>query len=253
MDIYDAIILGVVEGITEFLPISSTAHLILAGNALAIPATEFFKSFEIAIQLGAILAVITLYFKLFLNIKTLKNIAAGFIPTAILGLVFYSSVKSIIANVQVVLLALFIGGVLLIIFEIWHKKRVIGDRTTITLSECMVIGLCQAFAFIPGVSRAAATIVGGLILGISRMTITEYSFLLAVPTMAAATGFDLIKNRESVFVSGNLTLLVVGLLVSYIVAMIAIKFLLAYLRKHDFTVFGVYRILIAIIVFLALY
>ncbi len=268
MNFLDAILLGVVEGITEFLPISSTAHLILAGRVLGIPDSEFLKSFEIAIQLGAILAVVTLYWRSFLNFEMLKKIAAGFIPTAILGLIFYKSVKAILGDVSVVLWALFIGGIILIAFEKWYKKKVTsiptGTRDTLpaqaglhgenmSVRQCVVVGLCQAVAFIPGVSRAAATIIGGLAMGISRKTIAEYSFLLAVPTMAAATGLDLIKNRESVFSSENLLLILTGLFVSYIVAIYAIKMLLSFIQKHNFSPFGVYRVLIAVAGFLILF
>lgn len=252
MTFLDATILGIIEGITEFLPISSTAHLILGARALGLPDTEFLKSFEIAIQLGAILAVVTLYFRSFLNVLMLKKIVAGFIPTAILGLIFYGSIKSILDDVSIVLWALFLGGIALIVFETWHMKSAGSNRTDMTIRECIIVGLCQTVAFVPGVSRAAATIVGGLVLGVSRTTITEYSFLLAVPTMAAATGLDLIKNREVILGQDNLTPLVVGLIVSYVVAMISIKFLLAYIRRHNFTAFGVYRIVIAIMFFLIL-
>lgn len=251
MDFWDALILGVIEGVTEFLPISSTAHLILGAELLGIPSSEFLKSFEIAIQLGAILAVVTLYWRSFLDVAILKKVALGFVPTAILGLMFYKVVKMFLDDISVVLSALLIGGVLLIIFEKWHKGRV-ADRTEMTAFECCLIGICQSFAFIPGVSRAAATIVGGLAMGISRATITEYSFLLAVPTMAAATGLDLIKNREVIMSSGNLSMLLVGLFVSYVVAITAIKFLVAYIRAHDFKPFGIYRIVVALAGYLIL-
>ncbi len=266
--------MGVLEGVTEFLPVSSTAHLILAGRFLGIPDTEFLKSFEIAIQLGAILAVVTLYYRSFLNIEIIKKIAAGFIPTAILGLVFYKSVKTLLSDVSVVLWALLIGGILLILFERWHTHRhrnatslkggpsgglpsrgvpAEAGRGVMNLRDCIIVGLCQAVAFIPGTSRAAATIVGGLALGLSRQTIAEYSFLLAVPTMAAATALDLIKNREVILHSGNLMLLLVGGLVAYAVAILAIRVFLSYVRGHDFKPFGVYRILIAVLGFLILF
>ncbi|HEY4512290.1 MAG TPA: undecaprenyl-diphosphate phosphatase [Candidatus Paceibacterota bacterium] len=249
MNPFDAVILGMVEGLTEFLPISSTAHLILGAKVLGLLQTDFLKSFEIIIQFGAILAVATLYFKSFFDRQILKNIIVGFIPTGILGLFFYGVVKQYLGNISVILWALFIGGVVLIIFEKWQKGRDSALRDTMTASDCIKIGLFQALSFIPGVSRSGATILGGLALGVSRKTITEYSFLLAVPTMLAATGLDAIKNKDLLFEAGNFSNLLVGFVVSYLVAILAIKVFLAYVKKHDFFAFGVYRIAIATISF----
>jgi len=248
MDILHAVLLGVVEGITEFLPISSTAHMILAAKAFGIPETEFLKSFEIVIQLGAILAVLTLYYKSFLNIEVLKRVVAGFIPTAILGLVFYKIVKSLLGDVSVVLWALLVGGVIMIIFEKYQKEKGEGKKD-VSIKDAVKIGCFQVLAFIPGTSRSAATIIGGLWLGISRTTIAEYSFLLAVPTMAAATGLDIIKNREVLVQGGNFPALVVGFVVAYVIALAAIKLFISYVKKHDFVPFGVYRILLAFVGF----
>lgn len=246
MNIFDAAILGVVEGITEFLPISSTAHLILASRLLGLEQTDFLKSFEIIIQLGAILAVITLYYKKFFDWQVLRKVIVGFLPTALLGLVFYKSIKTYLGNVSVVLWAMLIGGIILIIFEISKKSAARGDMS---LMDCVKVGFFQAIAFIPGVSRSAATIVGGMTIGVSRTTIVEYSFLLAVPTMLAATGLDVLKNSNLILHSGNFLLLLVGLVVSYLVAMIAIKQFLSYIKKSDLVPFGVYRIAVAIIFF----
>lgn len=251
MNFLDATILGVIEGLSEFLPISSTAHLILGAKILGLQQTDFLKSFEIIIQLGAILAVVTLYFKSFFNIEILKKIIAGFIPTAVLGLVFYKTVKNYLGDISVVLWALLLGGIFIIVFEYWKKGKTEKEGSDVmTLKQCVAVGFFQAIAFIPGVSRSAATIIGGLSLGISRATIAEYSFLLAVPTMAAATGLDIVKNREVILQSGNVLNLFVGFVVSYFVALLAIKLFISYVKKHDFTVFGIYRIIISILFFL---
>jgi undecaprenyl-diphosphatase len=246
MKMFDAAILGIIEGLTEFLPVSSTAHLILGAKLLNIPQTDFVKSFEVIIQLGAILAVLTLYFKSFLNPQILKKILYAFLPTALIGFLVYGNIKAYFDNLSVILWALGIGGVFLIVFEKYTKKK---DRTMleeISLKQSFIIGLCQSCAFIPGVSRSAATIVGGMTQGISRTTIAEFSFLLAVPTMMAATGLDIIKNREILLAGENLSALAVGFVVSYIVAILAIKGFLSFVKKHDFTGFGIYRIIVAI-------
>lgn len=250
MNLFDATILGIIEGLTEFLPVSSTAHLILGAKVLNLPQTDFVKSFEIIIQLGAILAVVTLYFKSFFNIEILKKLAVGFLPTAVVGLLVYKKVKEYLGDLSIVLWALLIGGILLIIFEIYNKRKVGVGSDTITLKQSVIIGFCQCFAFIPGVSRSAATIIGGMMQGISRTAIAEFSFLLAVPTIVAATGFDILKNKDILVNSGNLGTLVLGFVVSYIVAIIAIKGFLSFVKKNNFVVFGIYRILIALLFWL---
>ncbi len=259
MTILHSIILGIVEGITEFLPISSTGHLILATEMLKIAQSDFVKSFEIIIQLGAILSVVVLYWKSLFNIENLKKIIVGFIPTAIIGLALYKIIKTyLLGNQYVVLWALAIGGVVLILFEMWHKEGVVEPAQTpaqspgetnalaqISYKQSFIVGLCQAVAVIPGVSRSAATIVGGMALGIKRKTIVEFSFLLAVPTMLAASGLDLVKNAKS-FSVDQAGVLVVGFIVSFAVALLSIKVLLRFVRTHNFTSFGVYRIIVAI-------
>lgn len=267
-----ATILGLVEGITEFLPVSSTGHLILAGQLLGLPASDFQKSFEIIIQLGAILAVVVLYWKSFLNWETLKKLFVAFLPTAVIGLALYKIVKTyLLGNTAVVLWSLFLGGFALIIFELWYKKHLAvrppsesedeiqrleaglpeGEKEARLPSyrQAVKIGLFQSLAIIPGVSRSAATIVGGLWLGLSRATIVEFSFLLAVPTMLAATGLDLVKNYQS-FSVDQFGSLAVGFVVSFVVALVSIKFLLNYIRRYDFIPFGIYRIVVALIFWL---
>ena len=250
MDLFQALILSIVEGITEFLPISSTGHLVLTSELLKITQTDFVKSFEIAIQLGAIASVVVLYFKTFLrDWVTNSKIIVAFLPTAIVGFVFYGLIKErLLSNPLVSVYALLFGGIFIIIFEWLHKEKpgYASNLTEISFKKSFLIGCAQALAIIPGVSRAAATILGGLALGISRKTIVEFSFLLAVPTMLAATGFDLVKNH-SLFTSANWQSLGVGFIVSFVVAILSIKFLLNYIRTKNFTPFGVYRIAIGLL------
>lgn len=252
MNTLQAIIIGIVEGVTEFLPISSTGHMILATKLLAIPDSEFVKSFEIIIQLGAILAVLAYRGLALCSWELLKKIIIAFIPTGVIGLALYSVVKHyLLGNASVVLWSLLIGGIALIAFEKWHapKETDIQDVAKITYKQAFLIGLFQSFAIIPGVSRSAATIVGGMMIGIKRATIVEFSFLLAIPTMAAATGLDILKNRE-LLMSSNMSLLAIGLVTSFISAFIAIRWFLGYVQKHTFTPFGWYRIAIALAFFI---
>lgn len=248
MDTLHAIILGAIEGATEFLPISSTGHLILASHLLGIPDSSFLTSFEIAIQLGAICAVALLYWRSFLNLEIIKRLAAGFIPTAIIGFALYSVVKHyFLSNELLVVCMLILGGVFLIAFELLHKERTDTpeDVTSITYRQAALVGIFQSFAMVPGVSRSAATIVGGLALGIRRAAIVEFSFLLAVPTMSAAVALDLLKTYKT-FPVDALPAMAYGFVTAFIVALIAIRFLLAYVKKAGFIPFGVYRILVAL-------
>jgi undecaprenyl-diphosphatase len=252
MSILDAFILGIVEGITEFLPISSTGHLILASTLLQLEQTEFLKSFEIAIQLGAILSVAVLYWRRFLlNWESLKRIAIAFLPTGILGLFFYKTVKAYLGSDEVVLWSMFLGGVLLVIFEFFHREPedAAQDINQMSYGKSMAIGLFQSIAMIPGVSRSAATILGGLLIGISRKVIVEFSFLLAVVTMAAATGLDLFKNYQA-FSPDQFEVLAVAFVTSFVVAVASIKLLLQFIKNHSFIGFGIYRIAAAIIFWL---
>ncbi len=247
MDIWHSIVLGIVEGITEFLPISSTGHLILTNSLLGIAESDFVKSFTIIIQLGAILAVVVLYWKKLWDVERIKKLLVAFIPTAIIGFVLYKILKSyLIGSIIVVLFAMLLGGVFLIIFELWHKKKAAVPDTEPTYKQAFLIGLFQSLAIIPGVSRSAASIIGGLSQGLSRTAITEFSFLLAIPTILAASGYDIVKNYE-VFTTHNIGALIVGFIVSFVVAILSIKFLLHYVRHHTFIAFGVYRIVIALL------
>ncbi len=250
MDTIYALIFGIVEGLTEFLPISSTGHLMLTAKILGLSQTDFLKSFEIAIQLGAILAVVVLYWrKLIVDVGVLKRVLTAFIPTAFMGAIFYHIIKKILLNsYETVLWSLFWGGIFLIIFEYYHreKKTAVDDLKGIPYSTALMIGVFQSLAMVPGVSRAAATIVGGLILGVRRKTIVEFSFLLAVPTMSAATALDLLKSAHE-FSLGQMEFLFIGFVSSFVVAILSIKFLLHFIKNHTFIGFGVYRVLIALL------
>lgn len=257
MSLLHVFILSIIEGLTEFLPISSTGHLILASKLLGISETNFVKTFEIVIQLGAILSVVVLYFKKFLNIKLIKKLIVAFIPTGIVGMLLYPIIKNfLLGSSWVTLNALFWGGIALIVIELIFKKKNKGkaidnkiDYEKITYKKAFLIGCFQCLSVIPGMSRAASTIIGGLTQGLNRPTATEFSFLLAVPTMIIASGYDLYKSRDIIGGGGSLTLFV-GTVLSFIFAMFAIKFLIGFVKKHDFKSFGVYRIVLSILYFI---
>lgn len=257
MIIWHAIVLGIIEGVTEFLPVSSTGHLILASHVLEIPQTEFLKTFEIAIQFGAILAVVALYWRsLLIDWESMTRVAVAFAPTAVLGLAFHGLVKMyLLGNAAVVLWSLAIGGVVLILFERFRPAESVGHDegvNTLSLKTAFIVGCCQALALVPGVSRSGATIVGGMLLGASRKTIVEFSFLLAVPTIAAATVFDLATSWQHM-TAATLPALLVGGAVSFVTALLAIRSFVAYVQHHSFAVFGWYRIAIAFVLALVLY
>jgi undecaprenyl-diphosphatase len=250
LDYLSAIILAVVEGLTEFLPVSSTGHLILAATLLGLQQTAFVKSFELALEFGSILAVVILYWRLFLNFEVLKRLAVAFIPTGIVGLLIYRIFKDVLlGNEHVVLWALLLGGIFIIVFEWRYKERSeIDDIAKIPYVHCLLIGICQSISVVPGVSRSAPTIMAGLALGMKRQTIVLFSFLLAVPTMVAASGFDLLMSYSE-FSSGQIDFLAVGFVVSFLVALPALKYFLEYVKKNNFIPFGVYRILLVVLFF----
>jgi len=248
MTFLQAIILGIVEGITEFLPISSTGHLILASDVLGIPVSDFLKTFEVSIQLGAICSVAFLYWRRIIAGKDLwLKLLVAFLPSAVIGVIAYPLVKSMLGNQQVVLWSLFLGGVVIYGFEKYFKHPAqTNGLDEITYKQALGVGLAQSVAIIPGVSRAAATILGGLAAGLDRKSIVEFSFLLAIPTMAAATGLDLFQTSAA-FTSQEWSALGVGFGVSFAVALLAVRWLLKYVQTHDFSAFGIYRIALAVI------
>jgi undecaprenyl-diphosphatase len=254
MSILEVIILGIVEGITEFLPISSTGHLILVSSILNLEESISLKTFLIVIQFGAILAVLILYFKSFFNFKTLQKLFVAFLPIGIAGLTIYKFLKEyLLGNIFIVIVTLFIGGVIMIILEKRYiknnKEKELEKETDIknvTIKQSFYLGLWQCLSLIPGVSRSGATIIGGLLMGINRELIIKFSFLLAVPTMFVAGTYDLYKNY-TYLENSDYQSIAIGFLISFIFAFIFIRWLLSYVRKNNFIIFGWYRILIAVI------
>lgn len=250
MTFFEAVILGIVEGITEFLPISSTAHLMMASKVLGVEPSDFLKSFDIVIQFGAIVAVILVFGPLFgVHHRLWKKILIAFLPTAVIGFVLYQLIKVyLLGNLLIAAWSLAIGGVVLILIEFFLSKKPEAEKIpieNITNTQAFIIGVCQSIAIIPGVSRSAATIIPAMLLGTSRVAAAQFSFLLAVPTIGAASAYEFVKNVH--VINGNIGLLLVGFLTSLIAAFLSIKFLLSFVQKFSFTPFGVYRIVIAIL------
>lgn len=249
MNLFEAIILGLIEGATEFLPISSTGHLILASTALSIPDSAFLTSFIIAIQFGAIFAVLIMYWRAFLDAAILKKLFVAFLPTAVIGFTLYPLIKGVLlGNELVVTAALFLGGIVLIFFELLHKdtSEAEGQVRDISYKQALAVGVFQSIAIIPGVSRSAATIMGGLLLGLRRVTIVEFSFLLAVPTMGAATLYDLSKSYQS-FAGSDVSMLLVGFITAFLAALLALRIFLQFIKRYSFIPFGVYRIVLSVL------
>jgi undecaprenyl-diphosphatase len=252
MTLLQAILLSVIEGITEFLPVSSTGHLILAGSLLGIPQSEFLSSFEIFIQLGAILGIILLYGKtLLVQKQKIISLSAAFIPTAVIGFLLYKIVKHVLlGNPWIVVGSLIIGGIVLIVFERLYnsQKHLSTPIANLPISKAVGIGIFQTFSIIPGVSRSAATIIGGQLMGLSKKDAVEFSFLLAVPTMAAATLLDLIKSQAFTYSYIQWLYMGVGFLVSCLTAIVVVKVFLNLIQKTNiFLWFGIYRIIIALL------
>lgn len=253
MTILDAIILGIIEGITEFLPISSTGHLIITAKLLGLSG-NFTSTFQIAIQSGAILAVILLYGRQLLdNRDLLKKTLVAFIPTMILGALLYKAVKTVLLDSSLItLISLFVGGIFLIVFELLYKKmKHEKSLTELSYRQALIIGTIQSLAMVPGVSRSAATIIGGLSLGLDRKTAVEFSFILAIPTLLAATALDLLQSYSTI-TSSEYGLLVVGFVTSALVAFVVIKWFLSFIKRYTFIPFGIYRIIAAVVFYLLL-
>jgi len=253
MTILDSIILGIVEGITEFLPISSTGHMILVSHLLGLKQGAFEKTFEVAIQLGAILAVVLIYKeKLKTNLELWKKLIAAFIPTGIIGLLFHRWVEELF-NPVVVSGALIFWGIVFIVIELLYKEKEhhISRPEEISYRKAVMLGIFQSLAMVPGTSRSGATIIGGMLLGMKRVAATEFSFLLAIPTMLAATGFELIKNSHSLNLESSI-ILGVGFVTAFVSAFFAVKWLLNFVKHHTFIPFGVYRIIIGLVFLLVI-
>jgi undecaprenyl-diphosphatase len=255
MNIIQSIVIAVIEGLTEFLPISSTGHMILASAAMRIQDDAFVKTFEIAIQIGAIMAIVMMYIRRFFqSFSIYLKLGTAFIPTGIIGFLAYHYIKEYLFNPIVVSCSLILGGIFLILID----KKVVNQKSRtdvlekISYKNAFFIGLVQCFSMIPGVSRAAATIIGGVFNGLDKKQATEFSFLLAVPTMFAATGYDLIKTPV-VFSHHELVLLLIGLVIAFITAWVAVKIFLRLVQNYGFKYFGHYRIIIGIIFLLVIH
>jgi undecaprenyl-diphosphatase len=249
MSYIQAIILAIIEGLTEFLPVSSTGHMILAQSLMNVKDPEFAKTFEIVIQLGAILAILLLYIKrFFVGINIYLKLFVAFIPTGIIGLLAYKIIKHYLFNPFTVSISLIIGGVILIVLDKWteQKESEYKQVEDISYSGAIKIGLIQCLSMIPGISRAAATILGGVFSGFNRKQAAEFSFLLAIPTMFAASGYDLLKEHDNIH-SSDITLLVFGGFIAFVVAIIAVKGFIAFLTKYGFKHFGYYRIILGVL------
>lgn len=251
MNYFNALILGIIEGLTEFLPISSTFHLIFFSKLLGISQTEFQKTFEIFIQTGAVLAIVILYFKtLITNKKLVVNLIYSLIPTAILGFIFYGFIKSTLFDSYYLMIAslIIIGLIILILEKLISKQKIILNKTIdrLTPIEALIIGLVQCLAFLPGVSRAGAVIIIMLILKYKRQDSALYSFLLAIPTIIGAGLLDLYQTNF-VFSSSQLILLIIGFLTAGLTAFYSAKWLISYLQKHSLEIFAYYRIVLAIL------
>ena len=249
MNIIQSIILSIIEGLTEFLPISSTGHMILASSIMNIPESAFVKTFEISIQIGAILAIVLLYARRFFQgISIYLKLGIAFIPTGIIGFLAYPYIKTYLFNPIIVTISLILGGIVLILIDrkVVNQKSETDTLENISYKNAFFIGLFQSISMVPGVSRAAATIVGGIFNKLDKKQAIEFSFLLAVPTMFAATGYDLYKTSV-VFSGHEIILLIIGLVVAFITALIAVKVFVRIVQNYGFKYFGYYRIIIGIL------
>ena len=247
MSYFQAFIIAIIEGLTEFLPISSTGHMMIGTAVLGIKATPFVKLFTIAIQLGAILSVVVLYFKRFFkSINFYIKLIVAFIPAAFFGVLLGDYIDAALENLIGVAIALFIGGIVLLFVDRWFKNNSQEDEKDITYSKALKIGFFQSLAMWPGMSRSASTIVGGMTQGLTRQNAAEFSFFLAVPTMFAATAKKLLDfYKDGISLSGQeVNILIFGNVVAFIVALLAIKSFIGFLNKHGFKGFGWYRIIV---------
>lgn len=256
MTLLDTILTAIVEGLTEFLPVSSTGHMILLSYFLGNGEDEFTKTFEIFIQLGAILAIVFLYARRFLfDFQVYLKLFVAFLPSAVIGFLMYEIIKTYLFNHWVVAVSLIVGGIVLIILDkrLKPEPQSEDELRDISYRQVLIIGFFQCFAMVPGVSRAAATIIGGMVNGLSKKSAAEFSFLLAIPTMAAASGYDLLKF-EGVITAEQWQFLAIGFVVAFLTALVAVKWFVNLLNKHGFTGFGYYRIVIGVLfIIFALY
>ena len=272
MDIFETIVIAIVEGLTEFLPVSSTGHMIIAQNLLGVESTEFVKAFTFIIQFGAILSVLVLYWKRFFQLNHTPvpeganaiqcflhkfdfywKLFVAFIPAAILGLLFSDAIDAMLESVVVVVVMLVIGGIFMLFCDKIFNKG--SEKTQLTEKRAFMVGLYQCISMIPGVSRSMATIVGGMSQGMTRKAAAEFSFFLAVPTMFGATVYKLyklLKEGGTELIMDNMTTLIIGNVVAFIVALLAIKFFISFVQKYGFKAFGWYRIIVGGIILVML-
>jgi undecaprenyl-diphosphatase len=254
MRILDAVIIAIVEGLTEFLPISSTGHMIIAEKMLGVEDNEFTKLFTVGIQLGAILAVVVLYWKKFISPLTsgkkgwlfYAKLIVAVLPALLLGYLFSEKIDSMLESSLIVAITMVAGGIVLLFIDNLFKKPVVETEEQLSFPRAFIIGIWQCVAMVPGVSCSAASIIGGMQQTLTRKFAAEFSFFLAVPTMAAATGYKLLKGYQTID-SENSKLFIIGNVVAFIVAMLAIKFFIGFLQKHGFKLFGYYRILAGVV------
>ena len=273
MNIFETIVIAIVEGLTEFLPVSSTGHMIIAQNLLGVKSTEFVKAFTFIIQFGAILSVLVLYWKRFFRLNHAPvpqganafqrilhrfdfywKIFVAFIPAAILGLLFSDAIDAMLENVVVVAIMLVIGGIFMLFCDKIFNKG--NEENKLTEKRAFMIGLYQCISMIPGVSRSMATIVGGMSQGLTRKSAAEFSFFLAVPTMFGATlykMYKLLKEGGTELIMNNITTLIIGNIVAFIVALLAIRFFISFVQKYGFKAFGWYRIIVGSIILTMLF
>ncbi len=260
-DLFKAIFLGIIEGLTEFIPVSSTAHLLITSYLINFQSIKN-STFEIVIQLGAILAICVIYRqKLFFTLfnfsqkkeqKFTLNIFLAFLPAALVGLLLHRFIKEFLFSNFVIALALIFGGILMILVDKKERKSTISEIDEISPKISIYIGLFQCLAMIPGFSRSGATIIGGLLLGLKRKVATEFSFFLAIPTIAAASFYDLIKNYSEIDFSG-IQLIIIGLISSFLAAMLVIKWFVNFVSRNNFFVFGIYRIALGALILLLIF
>lgn len=251
MNFFQSLILGIVEGATEYLPVSSTFHLIWTSKLLGIPTSDFMKAFEVIIQAGAILAVVVLYFSVVVKrLELVKKVVISFVPTAVVGLVLYRIIKNVFFESSLLQLSVFIlFGFVFVLYERFGKGKLSKSLQDITYKEAILIGLAQSLAVIPGVSRAGAVILFMMLLRVKRADAALYSFLLAVPTILAASGLDFIKLLPTLStVSSGVLLLAIGFITSFVSALFVVKWFIKYLQKNTLEVFGWYRVVLGLFI-----
>ena len=258
MDTLQSIIISIVEGFTEFLPISSTGHMIITEKLLQVPENDFTKVFTVAVQLGAILAVVVLYWKKFLDFSRWQfyiKLAIAVIPAIILGFLLSKKIDALLESSLSIAITILAGGIILLFIDTAFKNPTIDTEEKVSFPKAFIIGVWQCIAMIPGVSRSAASIIGGMQQKLTRSAAAEFSFFLAVPTMMAATGYKLFKyyKTNDGFSSNDIKMLAIGNVVAFVVAMLAIKFFIGFLKKHSFRVWGYYRVVLGILLLILIY